>query len=379
MKGPVIETQRQYVETPKQYIETRQQYIETLTTIDSKSWDNTLKEIGEYDFFHMSGYHRLAELRGEGRAEMLVYREGNYVVAFPLLLRKIKPMDDKLNFVDATSVAGLAGPISSAPLPDKTRKRFHEYLQDYFEQNNIVSVYSRLNPVMNQPELLKGYGEVVEIGVTQSIDLTPPPEVQYARYRKSHRHNIRRLKRMGFVCEIVGVEYLDDFMRIYIQTMDKLNANKAYYYDKSYFEFLLREMSDVMCLFICRDGENLASAKICSSCCGIVESYLSGTANEYLPLAPAKLLTDAIRIWANDIGAKTFHMGGSVGGRRDSLSDYKMGFGAREHVYSTWRHVIDQKAYDYLCNEAFLQAGGEPKAQYFPKYRNPFLTLAAIT
>ena len=354
--------------------------LEAIKTDDADCWDETLKEIGEYDFFHLAAFHRLAEMRGEGSAALLVYRESSYIMAFPLLLRNIDlPFLEKTDYKDATSVKGLAGPVAStADLPDDVKKRFHQHLQDYFEQNHILSVYSRLNPLMKQPALLKGYGEVVEIGVTVSIDLTPPPDVQFARYRKDHKYNIKRLQKMGFVCERAGIEGLDDFMPVYIETMNRLNADEVYYYDKSYFEYLLREMPDVMCLFICKDGEKVVSIKICAECNGIVESYLSGTTAEYLKLAPAKLINDEMRIWANEIGAKTLHLGGSVGGRRDSLYEYKMGFGGQEHVYSTWRHIVDQEKYNAFCQEAWQKAGEKLDDSYFPSYRNPFLSMAAV-
>ena len=354
--------------------------LEICTNENTNHWNDTLKEIGEYDFFHLAAFHKLAEMHSEGNAVMPVYREGNYMMAFPLLIRDVGlPFLGETDIKDATSVAGLAGPVASTPdLPDDVRKRFHQQLQDYFEQNNILTVYSRLNPLMDQPALLDGYGEVVEIGVTQAIDLTPPPDVQYMRYRKSHRQQIRKLKEKGFVCEKVGIEYLDDFMRIYIETMNRVNAVKGYYHDRSYFEYLLREMPDVMCIYICRDSETVVSAKVCAACNGIVESFLSGTVSEYLPMAPAKLLTDAVRMWGNEIGAKILHMGGSAGGKRDSLSEYKMGFGAQEHVYSTWRHIVDQEKYNDYCRKAWQKVGEEPNLSYFPSYRHPSLNMAAI-
>lgn len=351
--------------------------LEICTTENANCWNEILKEIGEYDFFHLAAFHKLKEMRGEGSAVMLVYREGNYMMAFPLLLRNVDlPFLGETDLKDATSVAGLAGPVASTPdLPDDVKKRFHQHLQDFFEQNNILTVYSRLNPLMNQPALLEGYGEVVEIGVTQAIDLTSPPDVQFARYRRNHRRDIKRLQSSGFVCEKVGVKYLDDFMHVYIDTMNRLDADEAYFFEKSYFKYLMQEMSDVMHLFICRDGETVTSGILCSACNGIIQSYFGGTASEYIKLAPAKLLYDAIRVWGNGIGAKTFHMGGSIGGKRDSLSDYKMGFGAREHVYSTWRHVVDQNTYNNICQASWQQADEKPDTSYFPSYRHPDLTL----
>ena len=352
--------------------------LEILTTNDANRWNATLKEIGKYDFFHLAAFHKLAEMRGEGSPVMPVYRERDYILAFPLLLRDIEIAGIPTDLKDATSIAGLAGPVASARTPIDVIERFHQELQNFFEQSSIIAIYSRLNPLLNQPALLAGYGEVVEIGVTQSIDLTPPPDVQFSRYKRFHRRNIKRLQSLGFTCEKVGIEYLDDFIRIYTDTMKRCNADQAYYFDKSYFEFLFSEMSDVIHFFICKDQETVVSVGICSACNGIIQGYLAGTATEYLPLAPSKLVYDAIRRWGNEIGANTFHLGGSVGGRKDSLYDFKMGFGAQEHVYSTWRHIADQKSYNSLCLDVWQQAGEKQDTSYFPSYRHPKLKVNHI-
>ena len=353
--------------------------FDVLTTSNADRWDETLEEIGEYDFFHLAAFHKLCEMSGEGSPVMPVYREDDHIMAFPLLIRDIELQGNSTGLKDATSVPGLAGPIASSQTPVDVINKFHQELQDYFEQNNIVAVYSRLNPLFNQPELLEGYGEVVEIGITQSIDLTPPPEDQYMRYRRSHKYEIKRLKDKGFICDRSGVEYLDDFIRIYYETMKRLGAEEGYFHDKSYFEYIMREMPDISHLFICRDGENVASAVLCMHCKGIIQLFLAGTTADYIRLSPSKLMYNTVREWGNEIGARVLHMGGSIGGRKDSLYEFKMGFGAQENVYSTWRHIADQKAYEYLCDIAEQQAGEEQNTSYFPKYRNPFLSLAAIS
>ncbi len=59
---------------------------EVLTGPDGSRWDEVLDEIGTYDFCHLSRYNQLAEHFGQGRAHLLVFREGNCTIAFPLLL-----------------------------------------------------------------------------------------------------------------------------------------------------------------------------------------------------------------------------------------------------------------------------------------------------
>lgn len=348
-----------------------------LNTELADEWRAVLEEIGLYDFYHLPMFHKLFELRGAGKAMMPVYREGGYTIAFPLLIRpldELGPAVTRFGYKDATSVPGFAGPVAStADVPEAVQRRFIEALQVFFERNRVLSVFSRFNPVMNQAHLLNGYGHVVERGVTLAIDLTVPSEEQFARYRKHFRKEIRQLARSGLVCREVGHEYLDEFLQAYRETMDRTNAQAFYRFDRAYVEFLMREMSDVVHMFACMDGSKVTCAALCAACGGIVEIYLSGTYSAYLERSPSKLLHDAIRQWANHIGARVVHMGGGVEAKRDSLHHFKMGFGAQEYTYFTWRHVVDDSIYDELCREAYAGTGRKPDEYYFPAYRHPDL------
>ena len=352
-------------------------HTEILTSRDTDPWSQVLEEIGTYCFYHLPGFHRLEEMHGQGQAVMPVFREGNHVLAFPMLLRDIEmPSTARAagRFRDATSVRGFTGPLATQ-MPEDVRQRFLERLQDFFEQNRIVAVYSRLHPLTTEASLLEGYGQAVEIGVTLSVDLTAPLDVQVARYERDLMRRIRQAGRKGFECEQAGIECLDDFLRVYYDTMDRVNADKAYYFDRSHFEYLMHEMSDVVRLFVCRIDGIVASACINGACGGIVEAYLAGTGTEYVRSSTSTLLYDTIRGFGSEIGAKAYHLGGGVGAQRDSLYRFKMSFGTQEHVYYTWRHVANRDVYDEICQTVCGSGSAESDGSYFPRYRDPSLRL----
>lgn len=358
----------------------RHSHFEVITTDESGRWDDIIEEIGVFAFYHLSSFHRLAEMLGEGWAFMPVFRHGDCLIAFPLLERDIEipgVIDAAEGLKDATSVRGFAGPVASdRHITEDIRQSFQQELQDYFRHSNIISVYARLNPLTTPISLLEGYGNTADVGVTVSLDLADPPDVQFDRYRKGHRYEIKRLKKLGFVCEEVGLEYITDFMRVYYDAMNRVKAGPEYYFNRAYIEYLLRDMSDVMHLFVCRQDGAIASVSIETYCKGILEGYIGGTSTEYLRLAPDKLVYDTVREWGNRIGARTYHLGGGVGAQRDSLYDFKMGFGGREHVYYTWRHVVDAGVYNDLNQRVMQAAGTTTGGSYFPVYRDSSLVEA---
>ncbi|MCX6344184.1 MAG: GNAT family N-acetyltransferase [Armatimonadetes bacterium] len=349
--------------------------VDILTTRDFEPWKQALEEVGNYDFHHLPSYHRLAEMRGEGDAFMLVYRTADCLIVFPLLLKEINLPCSKLRgFKDATSVHGYAGPLcSKTHVSEDISNRFLRNIGDFYRSNNVVTAFTRLHPLFDQAFLLRGCGEITEIGVTVSIDLTQPPEEQRSRYRKSHRYEIERLRKKGFTCCEVGPERTDEFVRIYNQTMLDLKADDFYLYDRAYFDYLIGDMADVTHLFMCLDGDNVACVGLFATCQGIIQYHLAGTATRYRKLAPMKLLLDTVRDWGNEIDATTLHLGGGLGAKRDSLYEFKMGFGSVEHTYTAWRMVIDSAIYRELCHDAQSMIAEELDNTYFPIYRNPIL------
>ncbi|HYX07003.1 MAG TPA: hypothetical protein VE912_09760, partial [Bacteroidales bacterium] len=84
---------------------TNKNNLEIIT--NPSDWNMLLQEIGHYDFYHTFDYHSVEMLDNEVPT-LLKYTERDYIIALPLLIRKIGNTD----YYDATSVYGYAGPIS---------------------------------------------------------------------------------------------------------------------------------------------------------------------------------------------------------------------------------------------------------------------------
>ncbi len=345
--------------------------IEILTTHDAERWSETLERIGAYDFYHLPQIHRLAEIEREGEAVMPVYREGGHIIAFPMLLRRIEGFPAFEGLMDVSSIYGYAGPLATPGLPAEVRDRFIAALDEFFRASRIVTAFSRLHPMIGQTAMLTGYGEISEVGTTISIDLTKSPEEQVAGYRKSHRYEIGRLRNQGFTCRQAGPEALSDFIDIYHESMREVGADPYYFFERSYFEYLMRELRGVMTLFVCEFEGRPACAAMFAKCASIVQYHLAGTRSEFRKLAPMKLLLDTAREWANTTGASVMHLGGGVGAKQDSLYAFKRGFSDREHTFSVWKHVTAPELYRELSREAAAVSGMEPESPYFPYYRHP--------
>ena len=345
-------------------------------TQEHREWDAILKASRRHDFHHLPAYHRVAEQRGDGAAHLFAYREGDYTIALPLLVRPVDA-EKPAGWQDATSVYGYGGPVASHDsIPELVVRNFQTSLTAALAELRVVAVFSRLHPLIAQHHVLAGLGECLATGTTLSIDLTLTEDEQRAGYSKNCRANLRKLREAGFVGLLDSANrYLPEFVDIYRETMRRAGAQESYFFDEAYFNLLTRELGGAARLFVVlKDGE-VAAASLCTICGDIVQDHLGGTRSAFLKFSPDRLVVDTEREWAIESGARVFHLGGGVGAQEDSLFRYKTGFSKRRHTYSTFRWVLRPDIYQALEEERRRWNAAhdmEPISPgYFPAYRCP--------
>jgi dTDP-4-amino-4,6-dideoxygalactose transaminase len=335
-----------------------------------------LRRVVQHDFYHLPQYHRVEEHRLKAAAHLFTYREGDYLIALPLLLRSAEEMQDGWN--DATSVYGYGGPVAShESIPEPVVRNFQGALKEALLERRVIAAFSRLHPLIAQYDLLAGLGECPASGQTISIDLTLPLEKQRAQYRRVNKQRINKQRREGTVACLHDQEkrFWREFVDIYEETMRRVNAAGMYFFSEDYFGELARELGPALQLFVTVIGGKIASAGLFTICDGIVQYHLSGIRDEYIEFSPMTLMTDTVRVWGNEIGARVFHLGGGVGAKKDSLFHYKAGFSDCRLDFATWRWVVAPEIYRELCErwcrENERKRVERASADYFPAYRCP--------
>ena len=336
----------------------------------SSQWREALADVGEYDFYHTYDYHQLGQNPGE-TAALLRFKMDTTVILLPIMLRTVPAELQRPDLQDANSVYGYTGPLVRGETVE-LKDVFHSALSVALRERGIVSVFSRLHPLFDHSELLIGLGRVVTAGATVSVDLTLPLESQRAAYRQGTKNILNKLQRNGAKClKLPWTAFGDVFVSIYEETMHRVKAQKSYFFPRAYYDHLFKMDGVETHLFGCFQGEELVCAGLFTVCNGIVEYHLSGTRESALRLDLSRLMLDTVRLWAVERGAHIFHLGGGLGGQRDSLFEFKAGFSKREHDFKLWKWVVDIQAYNELCHSSKCSVD----SAFFPAYR----TSATIT
>ncbi|GAA3606921.1 peptidoglycan bridge formation glycyltransferase FemA/FemB family protein [Flavivirga amylovorans] len=332
--------------------------------VDKAEWQQTLNDIGHFDFYHTYDYHYLSKKNDE-KAVLFKYTEENYVICFPFLIRKIK----NSAFFDATSVYGYAGPLQKNIDANFNNQHFIKTINDYFVEENIISVFSRLNPfIKNQSIVLNNIGETKSLGNIVNIDLTKNLEKQKENFSKTTVRYINKGKKLCDVRLSNCPSDVDNFINIYYENMERVKAKKDYYFSKEYFLKFINSTDYQTDIFfaIYKETKEIISAALVVKTNDVVQYHLSGTKSDYLHLSPIRMIIDEIRISATKENKTFFNLGGGLGNMNDGIFRFKSSFSKDFKPFKIWKHIVNLNAYNRLTEEHVTP---ECDPDFFPLYR----------
>jgi len=321
------------------------------TQENSYEWNRILRKVEMYDFYHTLSYHLLDR---SGEARMLVFEEGDNCCALPLIFRKIP----HTNWQDVTSVYGYAGWIRT---PFLFREDVFEIIEDYFIRERVVSAFSRLHPLVPGSDFFTK-GSTVTISTTFAIDLALSFDQQFKSYSESVQREIKKNKGKFVILPVVDESGINDFIKLYYNAMDRLNAASQYYFAPSYFYSLLQSDEYESFIFLLKDGCEVAGGALFTVCNNIMQYHLGAVNEQYTRYSPLKLLIDEARIYGNKHHLSILHLGGGYGNKEDGLSVFKSRISTTKYPFKVWKWVVDEASYLEL-------SGDRVNTPFFPAYR----------
>lgn len=329
---------------------------------DKRQWNEQLEGMWKTDFYFTNDYHAMSKTDTD-IPFLFSYRESDYHIIFPLILRKIQDTD----YSDATSVYGYAGPLTSQKnIPCDILNNFISEFTDFLYQKNIISVFSRLHPYIQNDKYLSTFGELGSLSQTVFIDLETDSIEQIKQYRKGVKSDLGKLKKEGYeILEDQQLLNLDTFIKIYNENMRRVNASTHYYFSQKYFDEFFSSKEIGARLFLVKKNCEIIAGSIFTFVNGVIQYHLSGTRSEYLKNSPARLIIDHVRQIGNSLDYSILHLGGGVGSNNDSLFNFKAGFSKSRFEFKIWKFIVNNSVYNSLVKES----GVIESNTYFPLYR----------
>jgi Acetyltransferase (GNAT) domain len=338
--------------------------MECLSTTDPR-WQALLDEVS-HDVYHLPQYLAVSAKYEGAEAAAFYAREGSSFCLIPVLLRRLPAvLTAPSAWRDVKSPYGYAVPLFRG---DEAwiDKALHAFIAECHSRN-VVSAFFCMHPLLEVPRNFARHGQLVKHGETVYVDLTLTEAELWSETRERLRSYIRRLQRACFQAHFDDWSAYSDFVFIYGQTMERLQANQFYRFPVQYFYDLRAALGTRLhfCSVFDARGE-LACGALFTETQDIVQYHLSGTADRFFADAPSKLMLHEATLWAKRLGYKVLHLGGGRGNRADSLFHFKAGFSPLRSDFLTLRLVCDEGKYASLCHQAETEL---QDSEYFPRYR----------
>lgn len=334
---------------------------------EKEKWDSIVEECDLVDFYHTYSYHELSKKEREIPV-LFSFRDDDVVIAIPLLFRSIKGTSYK----DATSVYGYSGPISNNVPDNYDYTLFQNELNSFFNDESIVSVFSRLNPfISHQEKSLLGLGKIETLGKVVYLDLNQTLDEQLSSYNRRLKTYINKSRNVYTIKLAYSETDIESFKMLYHENMKRVDANEEYFFDSHYFIDFINCAKFETDLLLAIDNEtgDVAGGAMFTKKNSFVQYHLSGTLDKYLSLNPVKLLIDEMRIKGSEQGYKFLNLGGGVGSKEDSLFYFKSGFSKETMPFKVWKYMVNPKIYKELVHERTDVHQSNELVQYFPHYR----------
>lgn len=336
---------------------------------EQNTWDNKVRSFPDYDVFYLSGYSKafMKETPKNGTPILLYYENGKDR-AINVVLRRDVAKDEKLagkleegKYFDITAPYGYGGFWGNISDWDKLNQTYTEYCLE----KHYICEFVRFELFTKYHDYYDGEVETRTHNVVRFLEM--PIDEMWMDFKQKVRKNVKKANTYNLECIIENTdEHLDDFLRIYYSTMDRSNAEGAYYFSKQFYEDLNEMKDNVMYFHVVYKGKIISTELViygAENC----YSYLGGTDKEFFDVRPNDYLKYEIIKWAKGKGLKNFVLGGGYGAD-DGIYQYKLCLAPHgQYDFYIGRKIFDMNLYDKLVA---LRGEDELNEKYFPLYRS---------
>lgn len=317
-------------------------------------------------------YGKLYENHEKAELTTFDFENENGKIKYMFLKREVPYLINDTIYYDILTPYGYGGPII---LKSYNKKQlltdYHGAFSNYCQEHGIVSEFVRFHLIENEEIRKQFYGEVDCIGRHIVRDLSKSIEEDMSsRILRYYRGN--KKKEIKTVYDYEGT-YIDSFMEVYYQTLDKNNAQPYYYFDHSFFKNLNATLSgNYVYVHIFLDDLIIASELILF---GDTYSYafLKGTRSGYydgVSNVNVNMEIDGMKLMKKK-DVKYYIMGGGHNGE-DGIYNFKKKFDKKSDFhYFLGKKIHNEEIYKKLVEQRFDSSDIPEENPFFPAYRTP--------
>lgn len=310
-----------------------------------KKWNSFLKSFlaERKDIYYTEEYVNLYR-DSKNEPMCIVCSEDDHILMMPFLQGHIE------SFLDYETPYGYGGPISN--FDDEWNKDAVREMNSYFEKNGYLCGFVRFHPLLKNSQICKNDFYVIDDRNTIAIDTSLSiDEIWQKEISSKNRNMIRKAEKNGLSFEAdYEYQYIDEFEKLYLATMDRLNADEFYMFGHEYYENYIKNLSGKGFLGIVRYNSEIVGAALFMIEKPYGHYHLAGSKRAYSSLGINNFLLWNAAKEMNKNGVMLFHLGGGTDGDpENSLFKFKSAFSRERYQFSIGKRVYNKNAYDKIC------------------------------
>jgi hypothetical protein len=338
-----------------------------LSFTDSE-WNSILDSFPAHlkDVYYLPEWYQSWSEHEDAEAMCIYYEEQGIRFLYPFFKKKIKNYDLNDDFYDIQSAYGYGGVIANKEvIPEKISKQFNDTVSVWLKDNRVIAEFIRENPLINNVKREADYSCVRKNVYIETLSNYRIPD-------KQARQNIAKAQSSNLAISYDSkLDYLDEFIKLYKLTQERLNMHPYYDFNQAYFSNFKELLASYSTLIhIITNGQIIAS--------GLYITYhekahlhLAASRVEYQILRANDLLYYGAIQLAMETNVKLLNVGGgTTNDPDDSLFKFKRKFSHNVKQVRIGKIIHNKEIYDKLTRdwEASHPALLNKYNNYFLKY-----------
>ena len=197
--------------------------LKIMTSDDSEQIINLLERCKRDIFSHPEYLKLFAEFENNEVIYFYYGNENNFII-IPYFKRKIKNTENKFDLVSPWYYGGPVHNFNDDELLKKNVIEFKEKLNEYCMNNNIITQFQRLNPLLKNYKLYQDDPNLFHDRKIVYVDLTKDIESIKKEYTRHTRKNLNKAKNNEL--KVYSDSNFSKFNEIYDKSMQRKNAKK---------------------------------------------------------------------------------------------------------------------------------------------------------
>ncbi|HCY74475.1 MAG TPA: hypothetical protein DHV28_01010 [Ignavibacteriales bacterium] len=320
-----------------------------LSLNNASDWSEYLSRLPEemQDIYYSPEYYNIWEKNGAGKAYCFIFEDGNNIAVYPFLLNRINDLGYELDkpYFDIQGAYGYNGVVYSSDHPG-FRKKFYIAFSKFCIYNNIIAEFTRFHPLIGNHKFSEDFIDVIFDRKSVHIDLKQKYDDIVKNYTRSARQNLRTAAAndLNILVSKDVFPYKKEFTKIYKETMDRVKAEKYFYFSDNYFDDTFKIPSLIQ-FMVFSNKVPIASA-LCIGKKNYLHVHLLASKTDFLFNRPNNFLINKIIQYGIGKGFNELNLeGGRSSAADDSLLRFKKNFSKMTCNFYIGKKIYNRDVY----------------------------------